>query len=202
MLPNSQKGRISGTYCESRWKCYGSCKNTCYYGLALSDKFYGHATFLGLASHYWRIVSGFAATAVPLHRPLSKDEWYNRTKKCESSLLSTPIFTYPISSESFIIDVDGSGTRASYCVLQSVIIKSWKVLLCQLNQLLELVAVCRQFKEYSGRASFVTRTDHNCLRWLKNFSEPKGQVVWWLEILTEFNMTIEHWTWKNDGDLL
>ena len=39
---------------------------------------------------------------------------------------------------------------------------------------------------------FTARTDHNALKWLNNFKEPKGQVARWIERLSIFNFTIEH----------
>ena len=49
-------------------------------------------------------------------------------------------------------------------------------------------------------AKFTARTDHNCLRWLKGFREPEGQVARWLEILAEFDMDIQHRSGAKHGN--
>jgi len=58
----------------------------------------------------------------------------------------------------------------------------------------------RIFHPYLYGRCFKARTDHNSLRWLKNFREPEGQVARWLEILAEFDFDILHrareTTWK------
>ncbi|KRZ13010.1 Retrovirus-related Pol polyprotein from transposon [Trichinella zimbabwensis] len=38
----------------------------------------------------------------------------------------------------------------------------------------------------------MARTDHNSLRWLRNFREPEGQVARWLERLAEFDFEVMH----------
>ncbi|KRX74111.1 Retrovirus-related Pol polyprotein from transposon 17.6 [Trichinella sp. T6] len=39
---------------------------------------------------------------------------------------------------------------------------------------------------------FTARTDHNSLKWLRNFWEPEGQVARWLEKLAEFDFEVVH----------
>jgi hypothetical protein len=34
--------------------------------------------------------------------------------------------------------------------------------------------------------------DHSSLQWLVNFKEPQGQLARWLEVLNQYNMTIQH----------
>ena len=41
------------------------------------------------------------------------------------------------------------------------------------------------------------RTDHNALKWLQSFKEPKGQVARWLETLARYDYMIEHRPGKN-----
>ena len=40
--------------------------------------------------------------------------------------------------------------------------------------------------------SFTARTYHGSLRWLMNFKNPEGQVARWLEVLSSFDMAVEH----------
>ena len=54
------------------------------------------------------------------------------------------------------------------------------------HEMLALVWSVRQFRAYLWGRKFIVRTDHNALRWLRNFKDPQGQVARWLEILAEF----------------
>ena len=47
--------------------------------------------------------------------------------------------------------------------------------------------------------SFKARTDHNALKWIKNFKQPKGQVARWIERLAVFDFEIEHRPGRNHG---
>ena len=38
----------------------------------------------------------------------------------------------------------------------------------------------------------MVRTDHGSLRWLLNFKQPEGQLARWIEILSMYEMTVEH----------
>ncbi|KRX69265.1 Retrovirus-related Pol polyprotein from transposon 17.6, partial [Trichinella sp. T6] len=44
----------------------------------------------------------------------------------------------------------------------------------------------------SLRRTFIARTVHNSLRWLRNFREPEGHVARWLERLAEFDFDMVH----------
>ncbi|KRY44651.1 Retrovirus-related Pol polyprotein from transposon, partial [Trichinella britovi] len=53
--------------------------------------------------------------------------------------------------------------------------------------MLGLVWALREFRPYLYGQRLLGRTDHSCLRWLKNFKEPEGQVARWLESLAEMD---------------
>ena len=71
-----------------------------------------------------------------------------------------------------------NGPEKNYCVTR--------------QELLALVYFAKQFRSYLLGHSFVIRTDHSALRWLKSTPEPIGQQARWLEVLEEFDYTIEH----------
>ncbi|KRX83986.1 Retrovirus-related Pol polyprotein from transposon [Trichinella sp. T6] len=50
----------------------------------------------------------------------------------------------------------------------------------------------REFLPYFYNQRFLVRTDHSCLRWLRNFKEPEGHVAQWLENLAELDFEVEH----------
>ncbi|KRY16389.1 Retrovirus-related Pol polyprotein from transposon [Trichinella patagoniensis] len=58
--------------------------------------------------------------------------------------------------------------------------------------MLSLVWTLREFRPYLYGQRYLVRTDHNCLRWLKTFKEPEGQVARWLESLAELDFEVEH----------
>ncbi|KRX79180.1 Retrovirus-related Pol polyprotein from transposon [Trichinella sp. T6] len=58
--------------------------------------------------------------------------------------------------------------------------------------MLALVWVTRHFRPYLYGRKFTARTDHNELRWLRNFREPEGQVARWLERLAEYEFEVVH----------
>ncbi len=60
------------------------------------------------------------------------------------------------------------------------------------RELLAVVAFVKYFKQYLYGQKFTVRSDHGALRWLTNFRNPEGQLTIWMEILSEYNFTIEH----------
>ena len=67
----------------------------------------------------------------------------------------------------------------------------------------ELLAV-RYFVEYFhhyllGR-EFTVRTDHQALKWLFGFKEPKGRIARWLEILAQYQFDMEYRPGKAHGN--
>ena len=44
------------------------------------------------------------------------------------------------------------------------------------------------------------RTDHAALRWLLNFNNPEGQLARWLEVISEYDMTIQHKPGRKHGN--
>ena len=54
------------------------------------------------------------------------------------------------------------------------------------------VRFTQHFRHYLLGREFVVRTDHSSLQWLVNFKELQGQLARWLEVLNQYNMTIQH----------
>lgn len=177
-------------------------------------------SFLGLASYYRRFIQSFASIADPLHKLLNKGERFLWTDECETAfrklkrcLVSAPILAYPRCDEPFIIDADASNTGIGGVLSQiqegkervvayfsRALTEPERRYCVTRRELLALIVVCRHFKGYLLGSRFKARTDHNCLRWLKNFREPEGQVARWLEVLAEYNMDIEHRAGKQHGN--
>ena len=60
------------------------------------------------------------------------------------------------------------------------------------KELLAVITFTKKFRQYLVGRPFRIRTDHAALQWLKRTPEPIGQQARWLEILEEFDYTIEH----------
>ena len=59
---------------------------------------------------------------------------------------------------------------------------------------------CSTFSSLLIGRQCTVRTDHNSLRWLQNFKDAEGQVARWLEVLAEFQMSVEHRPGKRHGN--
>ena len=55
-----------------------------------------------------------------------------------------------------------------------------------------MVHFTRHFRQYLLGRPFTIRTDHAALTWLKKTPEPIGQNARWLELLEEYDFTVEH----------
>ena len=62
-----------------------------------------------------------------------------------------------------------------------------------------LVWSMEHFSPYLIGKPFKARTDHNALKWIKNFKQPKEQVARWIERLAVFDSEIEHRLGRNHG---
>ncbi|KRZ81294.1 Retrovirus-related Pol polyprotein from transposon, partial [Trichinella sp. T8] len=60
------------------------------------------------------------------------------------------------------------------------------------REMLGLVWALREFRPYLYGQRFLVRTDHSCLRWLRNFKEPEGQVARCFLSLAELDFEVEH----------
>ena len=60
------------------------------------------------------------------------------------------------------------------------------------REMVALVWEICHFHPYLYGKMFTVHTDHNSLKRLQNFSDPEGQLARWLEILAEYQFTVEH----------
>ena len=60
------------------------------------------------------------------------------------------------------------------------------------KELMALVRFTREYRHYLLGRRFVVRTDHNSLLWLTRFRYIEGQLVRWLEELSQYDMDIIH----------
>ena len=169
-------------------------------------------SFLGLCSYYRRFVEGFASIAAPLHALTSKNVKFSWDDKCEEAfvtlkekLITSPVLAMPADEGAYRLDTDASGNSIGAVLSQiqdgqeRVIAYGSRMLngpeknyCVTRRELLAVVFFVKYYRPYLLGREFVIRTDHSALRWLKSTPEPIGQQARWLEILEEFNYSIEH----------
>ena len=169
-------------------------------------------SFLGLASYYRRYIKGFAHTARPLHALTQKGKEFIWSEECENAfevlkgkLMASPILAYPRVGISFVMDTDASqyaigavlsqeqdgqervvayGSRTlskpeqNYCVTR--------------RELLAIIHFLKHFRHYLYGQEVQVRTDHGALTWLMKFKNPEGQLARWLEVISQYRLTLVH----------
>ncbi|KRX12461.1 Retrovirus-related Pol polyprotein from transposon 17.6, partial [Trichinella nelsoni] len=169
--------------------------------------------FMGLASYYRRFVKNFASIAGPLHKLTRKGQRWSwgpeqegALTKLKSVLSSPPILSHPHFDRPFLLDVDASEDALGAVLSQPnhqglpVVVAYASRSLSQperkycatRREMLALVWATRHFRPYLYGRKFTARTDHNALKWLRNFREPEGQVARWLERLAEYEFEVVH----------
>ncbi len=119
---------------------------------------------------------------------------------CEATVLAHPDFT-----KEFILDTDASdygigavlsqvidGTERVVGFASKTLSKAERRYCVTRKELYALVHFVKYYRHYLVGKHFTVRTDHSSLQWLMRFKEPEGQVARWLEVLSSFDMKIEH----------
>ncbi|KRZ66098.1 hypothetical protein T10_5058 [Trichinella papuae] len=57
---------------------------------------------------------------------------------------------------------------------------------------LRCTSIAQRPEKTMSQRTFTAQTDHNSLRWFRNFQEPEGQVAGWLEQLAEYQFYVVH----------
>jgi len=169
-------------------------------------------SFLGLSGYYRRFVKGYADIAAPLHALLKKDQafyWNEKTQKAfemlRDALSSPPILAMPNDTGTFILDTDACDQTIGAVLSQvqdgveKVIAYASRTLdkremnyCITRKELLAIVHSLKFFKQYLLGRHFKVRTDHAPLTWLRHTPDPIGQQARWLEIIEEYDFSVEH----------
>ena len=121
----------------------------------------------------------------------------------KARLTATPILALPRDEGQYILDVDASGEGLG-AVLSQVQADEEKVIgyasrLCNRaeanycitrRELLALVYGLKQYRQYLLGRSFLIRTDHSALQWLRSKKEPVGQHARWIDLVEQYDFTI------------
>jgi hypothetical protein len=162
--------------------------------------------FLGLCSYYRRFVEGFADIAAPLHALARKDMRFQWTDACQEAfdtmkerLTSAPILGMPRTEGQFILDTDASDKGLGVVLSQEqdgreVVLAYGSRLLTRTErdycvtkkELLAAVYGLKTYRQYLLGRSFILRTDHSALKWLRRTPEPLAQQARWLSFIEQF----------------
>jgi len=169
-------------------------------------------SFLGTAGYYRQFIPNYAQIACPLYRAEQKGDNLTWTAECEEAfrkikrhLSHAPIPAFPRLDVPFILDTDASDSGLGAVLSQvqdgqerviayaaRALSKAERNYSTTRKELLALVWGSEHFETYLYGRRFLARTDHNALRWLRNFKSPKGQVARWLERLSDFDFEVQH----------
>ena len=169
-------------------------------------------SFLGLCGYYRRYIQGFAAIGKCLHRLTEKGRAFIWNQECQiafetlkSKLVEAQILAHPDFTKPFILDTDDSlesiggvlsqeidGRERVIAYGSRVLSKTERRYCVTRRELLAIVFFVSQFRHYLYGRKFKIRTDHGSLRWLLRFKNPEGQLAHWLEVLSTYDMEIEH----------
>jgi len=169
-------------------------------------------TFCGLASYYRTFVYNFAAKAKPLHNLTCKGATISWTLECETAfqerkqaLTSTPILVAPCNGGQYVLDTDASDTALGAVLQQeqgnklhvigyaSQTLSPSEARYCiTRRELLGVVFGLKKYRQYLLGQKIIVRTDHAALAFLMKTPEPIGQQGRWLDLLGEYDITIQH----------
>jgi hypothetical protein len=169
-------------------------------------------SFIGLTSYYRKFVKGFADIARPLHKLMSKNAVFKWSDECQKAfehlkmcLVTAPVLAYPEAKGTFYLDTDASGTGIGGVLAQEqnqqekviayasrTLTKEEQNYCVTRRELLAVVHFLKHFRHYLYGRPVVVRTDHGSLRWLTNFKQPEGQLAHWIEMISEYDLTIVH----------
>lgn len=176
--------------------------------------------FLGLDNYYRKFIAGYSQIAkslVDLTRKNAKFDW---TEECEQSfnqlkraLTGADIMAYPKDHGRFILDTDASDYAIGAVLSQEqdgqekvvaygshTLGKSERNYCVTDKELLAVRYFIEYYKQYLLGREFIVRTDHQALVWLFSLKESKRRIARWIEILSQYNFSIQYRPGKKHGN--
>ncbi|XP_062587297.1 uncharacterized protein LOC134248925, partial [Saccostrea cucullata] len=139
--------------------------------------------------------------------------WPVPMSKTQSHLTSAPILTHPDFTKPFTLDTDASqyamgtvlsqiqnGRERVVAYASKVLSKSERKHCVTRKELLAVVTFIKNFRPFLYGHKFLVRTDHSSLKWLLRFKNQKGQLGRWLEVISTYDIEIEHRAGKLHGN--
>jgi len=169
-------------------------------------------TLCGLASYYHTFVCNFATKARPLHNLTRKGAVFKWTPECETAfqqlkhaLSSAPILVTPSDDGQYVLDTDASDTALGAVLQQeqggklhvigyaSQTLSNSEAWYCITRpELLGVVFGLKKYRQHLLGWPIIVQTDHAVLACLMKMPEPIGQQGRWLDLFSEYDITIHH----------
>ena len=175
---------------------------------------------VAMGSYYRRYVRDFASIVRPMIDLTKKGKKFIWTEACDRSfeqmkkaLLSADVMGYPLNEAGdFILDVDASdiciggilhqmhGDREKVIAYASRSLnKAEKNYCITEKELLAIRYFIEYYRQYLLGRRFRVRSDHQALIWLFRLKEPRGKIARWLEILSQYDFSVEYRPGKKQG---
>jgi hypothetical protein len=168
--------------------------------------------WLGLTGYYRRFVKDYAQIAQPLTELLSpaagfmwEDKAQTAFETLKSALTNPPILAMPTVDGQFTLDTDASdiaigavlsqdqnGVERVIAFASKGLSKTERNYSVTRRELLAIVYYLKYFRHYLVNVKFRVRTDHSALVWLRRTPEPIGQQARWIELMENYDFTVEH----------
>ena len=171
-------------------------------------------SFLGFTNYHREYIKDYAIVTENLYKVAasSKSGPINLTQShidaielLRECICNAPVFPYPSTEHTFLLDCDASDTAIGCELLQLVDGKEHIIAFGSFaltppqrrycttrKELLAVLRFTREFRHYLLGRPFVVRTDHNSLTWLMSFKNIEGQLARWMEELSQFDMSVVH----------
>jgi hypothetical protein len=164
-------------------------------------------SFLGHAGYYRRFIENFSKIASPLFVLLGKDVVFTWTPACQNAfeiiknkLVTTPVLRGPnwelpfhIHTDAFVSSMGVVLGQKEDNLFYSIYYISKNFTGAEVNyekEFLAVVYVINKFQHYITGYKVFVHTDHSAIRFLMNKPVVTGQVIRWLLLLQEFDVTI------------
>jgi transposase InsO family protein len=172
--------------------------------------------FLGMVNYYSRFVQNLAQMADPLHEITKKGvkfQWGQRQAEAfeglKKALASAPVMAYPNQEGMFILDTDASDIAAGAVLSQlqrdengvererPIAYASKKFdprernYCARRRELLAIVKMVKHFDVYLRGPTFMIRTDHASLRYMRTLKDVSAQLIRWIMFLEEYSYKLE-----------
>jgi len=128
-------------------------------------------------------------------------------------LISAPILGMPTDAGRFYLDCDASdvglgavlsqnqdGAEVVTAYASRTLTKPESNYDVTKRELLTIIFGLKMFRQYLLGQSFVIRTDHSELQWLRRIPEPMGQLARWLSVIEQFTFEVLHRTGAKHGN--
>ena len=171
-------------------------------------------SILGFTNYHREYIKDYAIVSESLYKVAasSKSGPINLTQShidaielLRENICNAPVFPYPSTEHTFLLDCDASDTAIGCELLQLVdgkehiiafgsfaLTPTQRRYCTTCKELLAVLRFTRKFRHYLLGRPFVVRTDHNSLTWLMSFKNTEGQLAGWMEELSQFDMSVVH----------